>query len=137
MLVGREVETESIDHLLDGARGGRSGTVVLNGEPGIGKSPLCAYAVERATDMTVLRARGAEWETELPFAALADLLHPVLGYIDEIPSPQAAALNAALALGPPAGGDRFTTCAATLSVLAAAAERSPLLAVVDDVHWLD
>jgi ATP/maltotriose-dependent transcriptional regulator MalT len=137
MLVGREVETESIDHLLDGARGGRSGTLVLNGEPGIGKSALCAYAVERATDMTVLRARGAEWETELPFAALADLLHPVLGYIDEIPAPQAAALNAALALGPPAGGDRFTTCAATLSVLAAAAERSPLLAVVDDVHWLD
>ena len=85
MLVGREVETECIDHLLDEARGGRSGTLVLNGEPGIGKSSLCAYAVERATGMTVLKARGAEWETELPFAALADLLHPVLGCIDEIP----------------------------------------------------
>ena len=137
MLVGREVESGRIDGLLVGAREGRSGTLVLTGEPGIGKSELCAYALQHADGLTVLRAQGIESEAELPFAALADLFRPVLGRIGDIPPPQATALQAALALGPPASGDRFTTCAATLSLLAAAADDAPLLAVVDDVHWLD
>jgi len=34
-------------------------------------------------------------------------------------------------------GDRFTVCAATVGILAAAAESSPLLIVVDDLQWLD
>lgn len=137
MLVGREPECERIDHLLDEARQGRSGALVLRGEPGIGKSALCAYALGCADGMTVLKVRGIESEAELPFAALADLVRPLLGHIGDIPPPQASALKAALALGPPVAGDRFTTCAATLSLLAAAAEDRPLLAVVDDVHWID
>src|SRR6187397_720604 len=137
MLVGRDVECGRIDGLLEAARGGRSGALVLRGEPGIGKSTLCAYAVERAEGLRVLRAQGIESEAELPFAALADLLRPLLAHLGEIPPPQAAALEAALALGPPAAGDPFTTCAATLSLLATAAEDGPLLAVIDDAHWLD
>ncbi len=137
MLVGRDVECERIDRLLDEARRGRSGALVLRGEPGIGKSTLCAHAVARADGMTVLRAHGIESEAELPFAALADLLRPLLEHLGDIPLPQAAALEAAFALGPPAAGDPFTTCAATLSLLAAAAEDGPVLVVVDDAHWLD
>ena len=137
MLVGRDRECAQIDGLLDGARRGRSGALVLRGEPGIGKSTLCAYAVDRAEGLTVVRAQGIESEAELPFAAVADLLRPLLGRLADIPAPQAAALEAALALGPPAAGDPFTTCAATLSLLATAAEEGPLLAVVDDAQWLD
>ena len=57
----------------------------------------------------------------------------------ELPEPQANAIRAALALGPSPGvpGDRFATCAAFLSLLARAAEREPLLVVVDDAQWLD
>src|SRR6266511_4129341 len=137
MVVGRDRECGQIDGLLDGARRGRSGVLVLRGEPGIGKSTLCAYAVDRAEGLTVVRAQGIESEAELPFAAVADLLRPLLGRLADIPAPQAAALEAALALGPPAAGDPFTTCAATLSLLATAAEEGPLLAVVDDAQWLD
>ncbi len=54
-----------------------------------------------------------------------------------IPPPQAAALKAALALDPPTAPDPFAVSAATLSLLAAAAEHQPVLAVVDDAHWLD
>src|SRR5436309_2154793 len=50
---------------------------------------------------------------------------------------QSAPLQSALALGPPLAGDRFSVCAATIAILAAAAERSPTLIVVDDLHWLD
>lgn len=137
MLLGRGGECGRIDALLDDARRGRSGALIMRGEPGIGKSALLRYASERADGMTVLTARGVESESELPFSGLAELLRPVLASLDEIPPPQAAALRGALALGPPAGGDRFTIYAATLSVLAAAAEEGGLLAVVDDAHWLD
>src|SRR5205807_1094434 len=90
----------------------------------------------------VVRARGAETEAELAFSALADLLEPVLGEVAALPAPQAAALRGALALGPPvtgppAPGDRLAVCVATLGVLRAAAQRRPVLAVVDDLQWID
>ena len=108
MLLGRELETARIDRLIDDARGGLSGALVLSGEPGIGKTALLEYASGRADGMTVLKARGIESETELAFAALSDLLRPAVGLLERIPAAQAAALQAALALGPPAEGDRFT-----------------------------
>ncbi len=126
-----------VDELLAAARGGRSGALLVSGEPGIGKTALLAYARAMATGMRVLEAVGSEAERHLAFAGLADLLGPVLGRVDRIPGPQADALRGALALGPPSPGDRFTTYAAVLSLLAAAAEDGPLLCIVDDAHWLD
>src|SRR5438477_11535075 len=55
MLFGREVECERIDHLLGRAREGISGALVLRGEPGIGKSALCAYAVGGAAVLVATR----------------------------------------------------------------------------------
>src|SRR4051812_38446909 len=87
--------------------------------------------------MTVLTARGYESESEIPFAGLADLVRPVLPLLKTLPEPQAAALQSAMSLGPPVSGDRFSVCAATVGVLAAAAEAEPLLVIVDDLQWLD
>ena len=137
MMLGRTAERALIDGLLTGARAGRSDALVLTGEAGIGKTTLIGYALEQATGLQVLSARGYEDESEIPFAGLADLLRPVLGALDELPAPQAAALRSALALGPPVAGDRFTVCAATVGILAAAADTAPLLVVVDDLQWLD
>src|SRR4051794_14009234 len=137
MLVGREPECARIDRVLAEARRGVSGALAVHGEPGIGKSALLAYAIHRAEGMTVLRARGVESESELPFAGLGDVLRPLVDRLGAVPAPQAAAVRAALALGPPVIGDRFAVAAGTLSLLAAAAEDRPLLAAVDDVHWLD
>jgi DNA-binding CsgD family transcriptional regulator len=137
MMLGRTAERALIDGLLTGARAGRSDALVITGEPGIGKTTLISYAIDNATGMQVLSARGYEDESEIPFAGLADLLRPVLGVLPDLPAPQAAALRSALALGPPVAGDRFTVCAATVGILAAAAESAPLLVVVDDLQWLD
>jgi DNA-binding CsgD family transcriptional regulator len=137
MLLGREPETSRIDDLLEGAREGRSGALVLSGEPGIGKTALLEYAAGRAEGMTVLAARGIESEAELPFVALADLFRRQTGSIEQIPEAQAASLRAALALGPPVAGDRFTVCAGVLSLLAAIADESPVLVLIDDAHWVD
>src|SRR3954449_12663631 len=73
MLYGRTREAAEIERLLGAAREGRGGAVLIRGEAGIGKSALLEHAHESATGFTVLSARGVEAESELPFAALADL----------------------------------------------------------------
>ncbi len=137
MLLGREEERLAIDHLLAGARDGRSGVLALVGESGIGKTMLLEYAADAAAGMRVLRARGIESEAEVPFAGLAELLRGALGALDQIPAPQATALGGALALRPATAGDRFAIGAATLSLLSACAEEGPLALLVDDAHLLD
>jgi DNA-binding CsgD family transcriptional regulator len=84
-----------------------------------------------------VRARGVESEAELQFSGLLELLRPLLEHLPQIPSQQARALRSALGLCEPEAHDRFTIGAATLSLLAAAAESNPLLVVVDDAQWLD
>src|SRR5204862_496381 len=137
MLVGREAECRLIGRVLEQAKRGASGTLVVRGEPGAGKTALLRYAVERGRDMTLLTARGVEADSELAFAGLSDLFRPILDRLEELPPPQAEALAGALALGPRPPGDGFTVAAATLSMLAGAAETRPVLAAVDDVQWLD
>src|SRR5688500_19346990 len=50
-----------------------SGVLVIRGAPGAGKSALLHDAIAGAGDARLLLARGAETETELPFAALHQL----------------------------------------------------------------
>jgi DNA-binding CsgD family transcriptional regulator len=137
MLLGRAAECERIERLLAGARAGTSGALVIAGEPGVGKTALLEHAAAGAAGMTVLRARGIQSEAEVPFSGLLELLRPLLPRIASIPAPQAAALQGALALAPARERDRFAIGAATLSLLATSAEERPLLALVDDVQWLD
>jgi DNA-binding CsgD family transcriptional regulator len=136
-LFGRERERGCIEELLERARSGQSAVLILRGEPGIGKSALLDYAREHAVDALALSARGVEAEVELPFAALHELVRPTLGLLDALPTSQAVALSSALALRSPRPVDRFAVGAATLSLLAAAAENQPVLATIDDVNWAD
>ena len=126
-----------IDGLLEAAARGDSGSLVLRGEAGIGKSALLGYAAERATGMQVLRVVGMEDESDLAFSGLHGLLWPVVGRLNELPAPQREALAAALGLGPPEGSERFLISAGVLSLLAAAAEERPVVCLIDDAQWLD
>ncbi|MFE2109994.1 AAA family ATPase [Kitasatospora sp. NPDC059463] len=139
MLYGRERERAAVDALLDGARDGRSGVLVLRGEPGIGKTALLEYAVAAAGDgVRVIRATGVEYEAELPFAGLSLLLAPGLDRLDALPGPQRRSLEGAFGLGEPAGGaNRLLAGLATLGLLAELADEQPLLCVVDDAQWWD
>ncbi len=136
VLVGRDVERTAIAALVGAAREGRGGALVVRGVAGSGKSTLLTDASAAAPDTTVLRTSGVESESPLAFAALQRLLWPLRARIDALPSPQQTALRAAM--GEVEGeGDRFLAFLGTLSLLSDAAERSPVLAVVDDAHWLD
>jgi DNA-binding CsgD family transcriptional regulator len=126
-----------VDRALESARRGRSSVLVLRGEAGMGKTSLLRYAIDRAEAMEVVRATGVESEAELEFSGLLELCRPLLAHVAELPELQASALLGALGFEPAGAHDRFAIGAATLGLLAAAAERQPLLVLVDDVHWLD
>ena len=71
--------------MIEAAREGRSAALLVHGEAGMGKTSLLRDAAERATGLRVLRARGIESESHLPFAALSELLAPLLDLRGEIP----------------------------------------------------
>ncbi|HET6507800.1 MAG TPA: AAA family ATPase [Baekduia sp.] len=139
MFFGRTRELSRIEQTLAAARLGTSGVLVLSGGPGIGKTTLLEQAIAEAEGdgMLVLRARGVHQEADVPFAGLLGLLRPLLGLLDALPEPQARALRVALALDAGRERDRFAIGAATLGLLATAAEGRPLLVALDDAQWLD
>jgi len=145
VLYGRAAEQSVIDELLAGTRAGRSGVLVIRGDPGIGKTTLLDYAARSAdaaggpgrVGMRVIRGGGVESEAELPFAGLHLLLGPALDRLPALPQPQQDALGVALGLRRAGPHDRFLVGVAVLSLLAELAENGPLVCLVDDAHWLD
>jgi DNA-binding CsgD family transcriptional regulator len=137
VLRGRSAECAVLDELLEDARAGQSGVLVLRGEAGIGKTALLEYAVDSASDLTVLRAAGVESEMELAFAALHQLCAPLLDQFDRLPGPQRDALQTTFALSAGPVPDRFFVGLAVLGLLSEVAEERPILCVVDDAQWLD
>jgi DNA-binding CsgD family transcriptional regulator len=137
MLSDRRHECAVFDGLIDGARGGRSGVLVVRGEAGVGKTALLEYAIESASDLRAVRAVGAESERELAFAALHQLCAPMLGRLDLLPGPQRGALAVTFGLADGAAPDRFLVGLAVLGLLSEVAEERPLVCVIDDAQWLD
>jgi predicted ATPase len=137
MLVGRQAERSLIAGLLATVRGGDGGALVVRGEAGIGKTALLRQALDESDGLIVLRAAGVESEAEVPYAGLHELLRPILPQLERLPERQAAALAAALDVGPAAATSRFAVGAAALSLLSAAADEAPVLCVVDDAQWFD
>lgn len=136
-LLGRASECALLDDLGASVRGGKSRSLVLRGEAGIGKTALLDYLVESVSDLTVVRAVGVESEMELPYASLHLLCSPLLDRLSRLPSPQRSALAVVFGLSDGAPPDRFLVGLAVLTLLSEVAEEGPLLCVIDDAQWLD
>ncbi|MFC4337817.1 helix-turn-helix transcriptional regulator [Salininema proteolyticum] len=137
-LLGRDDELAGLRNLLDGARIGHGGAVIVRGEPGIGKSALVDEAVESAQGVTLLRTMGVEAEHTWSWAGLSMLLHPLLHHVDKLPEAQAASLRKALGLaGETQSTPRLQVGLAVLNLFAEASAERPVCVVIDDAHWLD
>jgi DNA-binding CsgD family transcriptional regulator len=138
-IIGREAELARLGGLVDPVP--RASQVLLVvGEAGMGKSVLLADTAERArgAGMRVLAVTGRESESKLAFAGLHQLLRPVLSSAAGLPGRQARALLGALGLdAAPAIPDPLLTGVAVLTLLSDLSERSPVLVLADDAHWLD
>ena len=136
-LLGRRREREVLDRLLEAARSGHGGVLVVHGEPGVGKTALLDYAVEAGRGFRAVRLLGVEQEMELPYAALHQLCSPHLELLERLPAPQRDALAVAFGLSAGPTPNPFLVALAALGLLSEAAEQRPLLSLVDDAQWLD
>jgi DNA-binding CsgD family transcriptional regulator len=136
-LLGRRLERDALDRLVQGALAGRSGVLVIRGDSGVGKSALLDYLRGRLAGWRVARAAGVESELELAYGSLHQLCAPMLDRLDGLPQPQHDALAAVFGLKAGPSPDPFLVGLATLSLLAEVADEQPLACIVDDAHWLD
>lgn len=135
-LIGREAELQRLDDLINQARQGLSGVLVVRGEAGIGKTALLAAAAV-PDDFQCVRLTGIESEMRLGHAALHQLLTPYLDQLATLPAPQARALTAAFGMEDEGVPDPFLVGLGTLTLVSSAATRRGLLVYVDDAQWLD
>jgi DNA-binding CsgD family transcriptional regulator len=126
-----------IERMLRCAERCESGSLVIRGEAGMGKTALLRYAAGRADGMLVLSVTGVEAESDLDYSGLHSLVRPIVSLLPRLPEPQRTALAGALGLAPAGGADRFLISAGVLSLLAVAAEDRPVLCLIDDAQWLD
>jgi hypothetical protein len=137
--VGRDAELGAIESWLTtgGAR-----TLLIDGEPGIGKTTLWRRGVELAHDRSyrVLAATPTASEAQLAYTGIRDLVGELFLDVEaQLPSPQRRALAVALlreepGAAPPGQGE---VAAGFLGALRLAAAAGPVLVAVDDVQWLD
>jgi DNA-binding SARP family transcriptional activator len=124
--VGRDAQLRALESVLDTAAGGQPAFAALVGEPGIGKSRL-AYETIRAAHARGVRVAVGRCSQDdgapplWPWAAVFDALGTTL--------PQDASADDE--------GSRFRTWHAISQAVVEAAQKQPLLVVLDDLHWAD
>ena len=151
-LVGRADELGSLQRLLDELDRGRPGVIELAGEPGIGKTRLLRELAARAEARghLVLAGSASEFEQDLPFSVFIDALDD---YVAGLEPEQLAMLDgavqaelahvfpslSALALGREVAlqSERYRSHRAVRQLLERLAAPTPLMLVLDDVHWAD
>jgi DNA-binding CsgD family transcriptional regulator len=138
-LIGREPEIERLGQFVGQVTRGEGAALLLSGDPGVGKTSLLDFgaALAARSGIRLLRATGSQFEADISFAALHQLLRPCLDQVPSLSPRLAEALNVALRLGegpPPA---QLLIASAVLALLRQAAGEQPLLLVADDLMWLD
>ncbi|HEY5985153.1 MAG TPA: ATP-binding protein, partial [Streptosporangiaceae bacterium] len=141
MIVGRDGELASIDRFLDAVAQGPAGLLIV-GEAGVGKTTLWRETLDRGAGRghRVLSCRPVEPETQLSYAALDDLLCPVVDEVlEDLPRPQRQAVEAVLlrTVSAAVAADPRALSAGVVGALRRGAAAGPLLVGVDDVQWID
>jgi DNA-binding CsgD family transcriptional regulator len=140
-VIGREAELTIIHRFLDSLPTGPS-ALLLSGEAGIGKTTVWKEGLDGALQRRyrTLSCGPVEAETRLSYAALGDLLEPVLEEaLPTLPEPQRRALEVAL-LRAPSSGARANQRAISLAVLGclrSVASTTPVVVAIDDIQWTD
>lgn len=137
-LHGRDVQVEWIDAFLN--ESGRDSLLVVSGEPGVGKSALLEFLGDRAAlnGTQVLRARALEFEAELPYSTVNQLLLPLIDSLPQLAPDHQRAIGIICGLRTGAMPGLLAAGAAALSLLQLTAAKSEsVLLMVDDSPWMD
>ncbi|MEW2290681.1 AAA family ATPase [Streptomyces sp. NPDC047841] len=137
-LVGREADLSFIQSFFAGSEV-QGAAMLLSGEAGVGKSAVLDAVATGAVHngVRVLRAAGVQFEADISYAGLNQLLVPLFDYLDVLDNPHRDALRVAVGIGSGPPPDRLLTSTAVLLLLRLISAETPLLVVVDDLPWLD
>ncbi|HEY0935284.1 MAG TPA: AAA family ATPase, partial [Trebonia sp.] len=144
-LVGRDAELTRLRGLLQDAAAGRAVTGLVSGDAGIGKSRLVAEAVKLAErdGFTVLCGQCAEIGDSVPYLPFADAFRTVPPHIEKAIKARPV-LSRLLPDGDGQGQEtdwtglaRQQMFGAVLSLLTELAAATPVLLVIEDLHWAD
>jgi predicted ATPase len=113
--------------------------MVVSGEAGVGKTALLEAAARYGArmGMRLLRATFPEFEANVSFAGLNQLLQPLFGDINRLRPAHAEALSVSLGLRDGPRSDQLVASKAALEFLVRAASDRPVLVLVDDLPWID
>ncbi len=151
-LVGRTAEMAAVDDALGVVREGSTGCLVVEGEPGIGKTRLLAELAARADadGCTVLAGSASELERDLPFWVFVDALDEYVAGLDpqlvgslredvrvELAQVLPSLADHAADGGPVLQDERYRAHRAVRELLERLAVRRPLVLTLDDAHWAD
>jgi DNA-binding CsgD family transcriptional regulator len=137
-LVGRAAEVAVIRSFLSRAAD-NGGTLLVFGGPGAGKTCLWDTAAElaAAADAMVLRAQGVQFEANVEFGALNQILLPILPHLPKLAKAHRTALSVALGLDQGPHPDRLLVSTAALKLLQYVSSTAVTVIAVDDAQWLD
>ncbi len=143
--VGRETEVGALVAAIDTARRGQGQVVLIEGEPGIGKSRLIDAAIDHAIAAGFTARLGAcsDLGARRPFAALADALAARDDATDAHSRTIAALLDRYIpadgesAAVPASPGLQYRLTEAFGALVEKAAARGPVLLALDDLQWAD
>ncbi|WP_040700755.1 helix-turn-helix transcriptional regulator [Nocardia vinacea] len=134
VFVGRDAEVERVVALGLQATAGKGVVVLVEGEPGIGKTALLDAAVARyaAEGLSVRRGAAMELQRQVPFAAVCSWLDS-----DRGSDPVRALLRSGDRAGDGAATHEFAISEAILDLVDTWCAAGPVALVIDDVHWAD
>jgi DNA-binding CsgD family transcriptional regulator len=147
-MVGRDGELRRLLALLDDADGGQAVAALVSGDAGVGKSRLVSEVTRLAEErgFTVLSGQCAELGDSVPYLPLADALR---GAAQSTGVQDAMSSRPALGRLLPEGGygqldneirsglARQQMFGEVLGLLAELAAATPVLLVLEDLHWAD
>ncbi|WP_394621404.1 helix-turn-helix transcriptional regulator [Lentzea sp. JNUCC 0626] len=135
-LIGREQDISAIRAYFDTA-GVRGGALLVSGDAGVGKTAVLDQLAAQENGALVLRAAGAQFESEINYSTLNQLLFPLGDEMPPLGEAHRTALRCALGYDVGPVPDRLVVSNAALIWLRAVAKEQPLLIMVDDLHWVD
>ncbi|GHB13810.1 LuxR family transcriptional regulator [Streptomyces tendae] len=137
-LIGRDRDLKFVRSFFNDSAV-QGGALLLSGEAGVGKSVLLDAVATAATNdgVRVLRADGVQFEADISYAGLNQLLVPLFDSFDVLDPVHRDALQVAVGIGGGPSPDRLLTSTAVLLLLRETAAQTPLLLIVDDLPWLD
>jgi DNA-binding CsgD family transcriptional regulator len=138
LLVGRDDELRQVSRFIRDAAS-HGDVLALSGDPGVGKTALLEAGVQAALDLdaTVLRAAGTEFESEISYSGLNQLLTPLVDSLGVLEGEHRVAVGVVLGLSDESAPQPLVLISAILDLLRHATTASPLFVVAEDVQWID